>query len=99
MFNRFSLYFTKNITYINFCMSFTALTFQVGVLKQLHKYLDNNFDNINKKCDNMSIKIDNISTKINSKYDGTYNDKIDNITNKNNSIYYKNDKKISYKEY
>jgi hypothetical protein len=91
-------------------MSFTALTFQVGILNPWYKCLDNKFDNINKKCDNMSIKIDNISTRINNTHNGThngtynstYNDKIDTVTNennKNNSIYYKNDKKISYKEY
>ena len=114
MLNRFLLYFRKNISYINFCISLTTLTFQMGILNPWYKCLDNKFNNIDKKYDNMSIKIDNINTKINNTYDGkynstyndtynnTYNDKIDTISNKNNknnSIYYKNDKKISYKEY
>ena len=95
MFNRFSLYFTKNITYINFCISLSALTFQVGILNPSHKYLDNKFNSIDKKYDTMINKIDIMSTKI----DNINNDKSDTVNNKNNSIYYKNDKKISYKEY
>lgn len=43
MFNKFSLYFTKNTSYINFCISLTVLTFQVGILNPWHKYLDNKF--------------------------------------------------------
>ena len=100
MFNRFSLYFTKNISYINFCISLTALTFQVGILNPWHKYLDNKLNNIDKKYDIIINKIDNVSTKINN--NSTNNDKIiiaSNDNNKNNSIYYKNDKRISYKDY
>ena len=100
MFNRFFLYFTKNISYINFCISLTALTFQVGILNPWHKYLDNKFNNIDKKYDIIINKIDNVSTKINN--NSTNNDKIiiaSNENNKNNSIYYKNDKRISYKDY
>ena len=104
MINRFSLYFTKNISYINFCISLTAFTFQVGILNPCNKYLDNKFNNIDKKYDNMITKIDNMSSKINNNgtNNSTNNDKIiiaSNENNKNNSIYFKNDKKISYKEY
>jgi hypothetical protein len=86
MFNRFSLYFTKNISYINFCISLSTLTFQITLLNPWHKYSDNKFNNIDTKYDNISNKIDIVITKI------------DTINNRNNSVYYKNDKKISYKE-
>ena len=103
MIYKFLLYFRRNIPYINFCISLSALTFQVGILNPWHKYIDNKFNNIDKKYDTMINKIDIMNTKINGTINDTcnssYNDKIDNITNKNNSIYYKNYKKISYKEY
>ena len=93
MINRFLPYFQKNISYINFCISLSALTFQITVLNPWHKYLDNKFNNINKKYDNINRKYDNISDKIDIVIT-----KIDNINNVNNSVYYKNDKRILYKE-
>jgi len=47
--NKYINFFTKNIVYINFTLSLSALLFQINVLNPWHDKLDKKFDYIIKK--------------------------------------------------